>query len=426
MFDRNEDLARAIRARDTGSVTRLMFIGTDQPSVRPGFRTETDLWDFKADCPKLARDSSNAWATLAADVLGFHNNRGGVLIFGIRDDDFTFCGASTPLDGKRLNDQLHKYLEDTIWVEYHREFIQPDQRYLGIAIVQARGPRLERFTSEAPQVNGRRAFALGGSAMREEDSTRILSRVEADEAARQMSMPLVGEVYAVDEPFYRILAPEYIHFVARSKPCGQVESALANPRVSIASIIGIGGIGKTALATWAVLRSYERKHFDFIVSITAKDRELTASGIRALDPTLTNFESLLDSILDVTGFPDHKTLPISRKEEAVRALLSASKGLLFVDNLETVDDKRIIEFLDTLPPGVRAITTSRRSNVRVSVQPIDLGPLEDAEMIAFAKSLSTSPGGDYVAELSDDDCLRIGKASDRIPLVIRWVLSRSQ
>ena len=39
-------------------------------------------------------------------------------------------------------------------------------------------------------------------------------------------------------------------------------------------------------------------------------------------------------------------------------MLSIGKGLLFVDNLETVDDARIIDFMDDLPVGTRAIVTS--------------------------------------------------------------------
>ena len=76
-----------------------------------------------------------------------------------------------------------------------------------------------------------------------------------------------------------------------------------NARASTTSITGIGGAGKTALATWAVLRSYYRKSFEFIVCTTAKDRELTSSGIKAIDPQLTSFDTSLDSIFDVLGFP---------------------------------------------------------------------------------------------------------------------------
>lgn len=135
------------------------------------------------------------------------------------------------------------------------------------------------------------------------------------------------------------------------------------------------------MATWAALRSYERKQFGFIVLITAKGRELTSSGIQALQPSLTSFEALLNNVLDVLGFPDAKAKATEEKEAAVRSLISESNGLLFVDNLETVDDARIIQFLDSLPFGVRALTTSRRTSVRVSVHPVTLGSLSAAHQV---------------------------------------------
>jgi hypothetical protein len=68
--------------------------------------------------------------------------------------------------------------------------------------------------------------------------------------------------------------------------------------------------------------------------------------------------------------------------------------------------------------------TSRRSSVRVSVRPVDLGPLTEGEMIQFASSLGALPGFSYVQELTEPEVIRIGLGCDGIPLAIRWVLSR--
>ncbi|MGH2594424.1 MAG: RNA-binding domain-containing protein [Actinomycetota bacterium] len=398
------------------------------PVPRSGFKGEGDLWDYKADCPKPGRTvrDDNAWAALSLDVLSFHNSDGGVIVFGIRDDDFTFSGATSRLDSKLLNDGLRRYLPDTIWVEYQREYIQADQRYLGMAIVPPHGSRLERFITDAPNLSGRELFEAGDSAIREGDSTRRLTRAEADEHVRSLATPIVGQVYVVDEPFYRILAPEYSNFVVRDEPCAKIESALRDQRAAVTSVIGIGGVGKTALATWAALGLFDRGEVDFIVSITAKDRELTLAGIRALAPALTTFETLLDSILDVLGFPELREKPLAEKEQQVREVLQDSNGLLYVDNLETVDDPRTIEFLDSLPLGVRALVTSRRPKVRVSVHPVDLGPLTDTEVLSFVTSLNREPGLGYVSRLSDPERLRIGQACDGIPLAIRWALARAE
>jgi len=424
-MNRNDDFARAIRQRDTEGIVRLMF-AEDPPVLKNGFRTEGELWDFKAGCPKPGSSLISAWGDIAADVLGFDNHLGGVIVFGVRDTDFSFCGQSDRLDSKLFNDQVRRFLGDAIWVEFSRLFIQDDQRYLGLAVIPPRGPVLERFRADGPPRNGRPAFVVGGTALRDGDSTRVFSKAEADERARQLAIPTLGKAYAVDEPFFRVLSPDYAQFIDRQEHCVEVEKALKDPRAAVAALVGIGGIGKTALATWATLRPYDRKDFAFIVSITAKDRELAPSGIQAIEPTLTSFEGLLNAILDVLRFPELKSEELDSKERYVRELLKDSNGLLFVDNLETVDDGRIIRFLDDLPVGVRALVTSRRTSVRVSVHPLSIGPLNDAEIAAFIQSLKMLPGLSYVSDLSSTERQRIGAACHGLPLAIRWTLGRSR
>jgi tetratricopeptide (TPR) repeat protein len=262
--------------------------------------------------------------------------------------------------------------------------------------------------------------------MREGDSTTILKQDAVDALTRHAAIPFLNQTYVVNEPFFKILSPEYTQFVERSVPCKEIEDALMDPRSAVTALIGIGGTGKTALATWATIRAYERKAFAFIASVTAKDRELTSTGIRALEPGLTSFEALLDTISDVLGFPELKSCALAEKESAVRELLKGSNGLLFVDNLETVDDARIIQFLDSLPVGVRALTTSRRSSVRVSVHPVSLGALTDDEVVAYIGSLGSSPGLAYATELSSAERIRVGNACDGLPLAIRWSLLKSK
>lgn len=421
--DRDNQLAAAIRQKDVRAIVQMLLEG-NPPRPSTGFKTETELWDFKRDVPAPGPNQSARWAELAKDVVAFHNHRGGVILFGITDA-LQFAPVSTRLDSKLVNDRLRKYVGDLLWVEFHREAIQADQRYLGILLVPPRGARLLRFEATAQDEKGRFIFRAGDSAFRDGDSTKLLRGVEVGELARKLSLPSSAKQYEVDEPYFRILAPDYAHFVERPELARRIESALADPRTSTASLIGIGGAGKTALATWAVLRAHERRDFSIIVSVTAKDRELTPTGIVGLQPAMSSFGTLLDSILDVVGFPDLKAVDTTQKEVEVRSLLRDSNALLFVDNLETVDDGRIITFLDELPLGVRAIVTSRRTRVRVATRPVDVGPLTEQELREFVGSLASAPGFGYVADLKASEIDRVGAACDRIPLAVRWALARA-
>jgi len=415
--------ASAVKQRNVRSIIDLMF-ERDHAAIRRGFRSENELWDFKGDCPTLGREanSENAWASIAADVLAFHNVQGGVIIFGI-SDAYEFVGVRTLLDSKKFNDRITRYLPDTIWVDYHREFIQVDQKYLGLALVPPRGPLPIDFKSTAPVINGRSLFVKGDSAKREGDSTKIMHKDDFEKWTRELRNPVVTEKYIIDEPLFRILQPDYASFVDRPVVGKQIESALRDPRTSVASLVGLGGMGKTALATWATLRAYDAGQFEFIVSVTAKDRELTSTGILGIDQSLSTFEDLLDSISEVLGFPDLKGKALTERERDVRYLLENSNGLLFVDNLETVDDARIIEFLDTLPVGTRAITTSRRTRVRVAVSPIDVGPMNSDEVAKFVHALLHEEPFKHFGTLQPSEIERIGKACEMVPLAIRWILS---
>ncbi len=424
MTSRDDEIAKAIRYKDVGQLLSLFF-QLNPPSVKDGFKTETDLWDFKADAPHIGKMHANAWANCASDVLAFHNQRGGVVFYGIAND-FSFVGATPALDSKLFNDQLRRFLPDTLWVEYHRALIRADQRYLGVAIIPPGNPPFARFIADAPQVNGHRLFVKGYSSIRANDSTNIISAADAESLSRKALRLNLASQHFVNEPFFRIPSPEYPEFIRREVACRDIDTALADPRTSVAHVIGIGGVGKTALATWAAINAYQSGQFSFIASCTAKDRELTASGIAALEPELTSFESLLNTVLEVLQFPDLRTLPPKEKEEQVRELLSDSRGLLYVDNLETVDDARIIQFLDSLPVGVRAIVTSRRLRVRVAVYPVQVGQFDEKETCAFIRSLAKIPRLEFASEMVDADLVKIGKACDFIPLAIRWLLSRAQ
>jgi hypothetical protein len=57
------DVRAAIRQRDIRALARLMFRG-GEPILSWGFHTENELWDYKKDCPKSGKETSQHGLTL--------------------------------------------------------------------------------------------------------------------------------------------------------------------------------------------------------------------------------------------------------------------------------------------------------------------------------------------------------------------------
>ena len=420
-------LAKHISNRNTAGIIDTLFERSPL-AIRYGFYKEDEFWDYKLDLPPISKGSEAEWAKIAADVLAFYNNSGGILIFGVRDTDFKFVGATHKADTKLFNDKIRRYVGDRFWVSFSREFIQSDQRYLGIAIIPGKTHAALRAMGDSPSVGGRQYIKAGDLCIRIGDQTQILRGSEALKYVANNNVAEAASLYSVNEPGFRVLRPDYREFTHRKDLCKAIETSLASPRTFVTSLNGIGGVGKTALASWAALQAHEKKSFDFIVSLTAKDRALSTTGIVPVAPTLSSLSDLLREVCEVTGFSELMEIDdLSSLTEAVKTnILSQFRGLLFVDNLETVNDPNLISFLEDLPMPTRALVTSRKIRVRVSTFPINVGPFHEDEAIRFLTHSARIRRKDHVADLSDPEKARIVNSCDRIPLVIEWFVGRTR
>ena len=426
-MNRDDEIIVAIRQKDVSSIVSVFF-SKNMEIVMPNCKTETELWDYKTTCPLVSAPSIE-WAEISKDVLAFHNTgKGGLLFFGVDDKDYQVvnCPSAKELDSKLFNDRIRKYVGDKIWVEYYSLCNQDKSISIGIAIIpplQEHGG-IKRFQKNGPEKSKNRLlFHEGGSALRKNDSSLVLTQAEAN--SFELDRPaIIYKEYEIDEPRFRLLSADYHEFILRDKYCQQLLKGLQHSRTASVSLIGIGGVGKTALATWAVKNAYKNGEYDYIVSISAKDRELTSSGIQSIAQKLTSLDDLLNTIADVLGFPEAKALPVDEKKKTIYELLEGEKVLLFVDNLETAIDRDIIGFINNLPEPTKAIITSRRNVVTIASYPIEIGPLEEGEIVRYITSLSSLPNYSYCKSLSDQEKERIGLIYNGIPLAIKWALGR--
>src|SRR5262249_17859974 len=138
-------------------------------------------------------------------------------------------------------------------------------------------------------------------------------------------------------------------FIGRREDLSRIEKLILGDLHRVITIVGAGGVGKTAVAhhICQILLRKDRLPFSALVWVSAKEEKLTATGIEKTEPTVRNYEEVLDNILLTIGSLDELQKPIEEKEEVVNLLLRAGeKGiLLVVDNLETIRDDRVIDFI---------------------------------------------------------------------------------
>lgn len=411
----------AIREKDISKIIKLFFEdATGQ--ISPNYRTETDLWDYKKQILRIKSENIE-WAELSKDILAFHNTRkGGMILFGVEDENYALVGVSRQIeiDSKIVNDKIRKYLGDQVWVDLFTS-IRIGGAYIAILLIPGLIGSVKRFVNNGPERNRKPVFVKDGAAIREGDSSITLNVDEANELSLRSDAFIYGP-YKINSQNYQVLNPDYIEFVRRDRYCAEIIKGLQKNRVSVVTLTGIGGIGKTSLAVWATEQAYINKDYKYIVSMSAKDRELTSAGIQAIYQGFTTLENILDNILRVVGFDEIIVETLAEKEKAVRSLIQDSDMLILLDNLETTTDEKIEAFINDLPDGVKAIVTSRRNIVRVSSYPIEVEGLEDEEIVRFLTSLESSFSS--CVNMSRSEKIRIGESCNRIPLAIKWLVSR--
>jgi len=114
-------------------------------------------------------------------------------------------------------------------------------------------------------------------------------------------------------------------FIGRKEDLARVIQLLLGELHRVITISGAGGVGKTALAHQACysLLSKNVLPFDAIVWVSAKEERLTVTGIEPIEPSLRNYEGMLDSILGTFGWTEHLSAASEHKEENVNLILRA-------------------------------------------------------------------------------------------------------
>lgn len=158
--------------------------------------------------------------------------------------------------------------------------------------------------------------------------------------------------------------PRRAAFFGREKEMEKVLRALSPDERGWGVVIdGIGGIGKTALAVEAAYRCKARGLFDAFIFVSAKQKRLEPSGIKAETRAAFTLEEFINETARALGQPSIAKLANDHKIRALFDTLQATRALLIYDNLETLtkeEQEALADWLRFLPQSCKAILTSRR------------------------------------------------------------------
>jgi tetratricopeptide (TPR) repeat protein len=212
---------------------------------------------------------------------------------------------------------------------------------------------------------------------------------------------------------YHNLPPRFGEFIGREAEVARVLEWVENSRWPLATIEGIGGIGKTSLAIEVAHRCLPGEQleitnpFEAVVWTSARDQA-------HFDLSL---EQVLDAIAQVLDYPYLTQLEPEPKANTIDKLLRGRRTLVIVDNFETITDLSLVKFLEQIPEPSLALITSRYKQLR-RVWDIPLYGLTNEETLTLIRRHSHRIGLNMVAGADDELLSRLAAATGNNPKAV--------
>lgn len=401
-------------------------------------RCECEFLDYKQS---LFLGNEKEICGFAKDALAFKNMGGGYIVVGVEDKTWKLKGHNpelTAYDSKMLIDKVRKASGLTLNINMVIHQLENEGQRLSFSLILIRGSQKGSKRKSPSLVSHdylpKEAFGLrrGDIYARRTDSTikissdqeleDLLDNLEIQSNEESVAPAKEQSQFAIQDGLYRLLDHGYEEFIGRTDLRNAVESAVCgDPRIWIVNAHGPGGVGKSALVNWVTGKIYKDRVFEAILQLTAKETILTENGIRGYSKSLYSLENLLDQLLLL--FEETPDRDLEKNRELALALLDAYKTLIVLDNMETVSDGRIVDFIQTLPPGTKArVLLTSRTKTGGWERSIPVTEMTTEEVSDFIRIRSMELKVDF--PLDPDTIQKVAKSSGGLPLAIQWILGQ--
>lgn len=378
-------------------------------------------------------DDMASLAELARDILGFSNSEGGVLVLGV-DDHLQSVESHVAVNFRTARESLGFFLGTR--VNFDMDECTPtvlgSARRLITVVVRRSATVYPNLLRKDIQLRGliRKVKYVRGTLFYREGAETKAESPYGDIEARARELGFTGAaprtrtsfLLREDKPGLRLYAPINDRFFGRQAELTELLAKFDDPRGRGISIAGFGGVGKTELAIQVVSELLRRGKFKTIYSGSAKQTLLGPGGQQQTDPVFIDLASFLADFAAWLGLnPQPESTPEELARVCIAELRKYPRALLFVDNLETVEDRALLEFLDSkLPTNVWIVATARVHKIRNFVYPKELREMDAHDAARLLRHELKRQGLHALASTDVKQLREKARSLYCHPLAIRW------
>jgi LuxR family glucitol operon transcriptional activator len=213
-------------------------------------------------------------------------------------------------------------------------------------------------------------------------------------------------------------------FLGRVADRKEVHRLLASPH-PVVTIVGEGGVGKTALGLrclYDLLEKSDGAKFDAIIWISLKTKALTPSGVRRIKDSIASTLGLVQRAASVIGIPSSSSPQVSMLIDELRDYMQHFRILLAIDNFETLASNTLRPLLSEIPHGSKVLITSRAGLGEIEVR-YKLDALDARTAVLLARGYARTLNLRWLAEAKEAILKKYCGLLYNNPLLIKWFIS---
>lgn len=224
-----------------------------------------------------------------------------------------------------------------------------------------------------------------------------------------------------DHYYHNLPEPEFddTGYIGRKKEQAEIKDLLLQDKYPVISIIGNGGIGKTAIVVKILYELIDEvsNPYEAIIWISLKTRTLSNGDFIEIKDSIQTTAQLIKKTEKNMIFDEKISA-----EENVLKFMENFKTLLVIDNLETINDEEINTFIKKIPKESRVLITSRTGLGELECR-YKLEGMNKKDAIQYYRELSKYYGLKLHEKTDTDINAIVENVLYSNPLSIKWYIT---